>query len=1151
MRHELDAYAEKLHEKQHCGYTLSELINAYESFRDAKDISPFAQDTALSFSPEDLGEHVLILERLVAAARAIGHPCGHPLTEVHRSAYTHNLKTELTEKVTAFKDILPEMSGPVTLLAEALGYKVSDFDTIEKLYKIACELVIWYSLPHEWAQAKNKKEHLDGVKKMAVRFMTTKKLKDAILKKWEEPFLNEDGNALLSEYTEISGKWFIPKFFAMRKFVSRLSVYSKAKINKDAIKSDLIAFCNYQKEKAETEALFEKYGKGLGSFVKGDNTNWNRLIELADKAVKSGARLKKLSDSEHILIRFCADRSLKEPALTLKRGFTELAEKKIACYTLLELEETAADENWFENRIELCTRILENTDCLKEWTAYREIYKQAEEAGLSTVLCSYVSGMDHDDVIPAYNKEILRSLISYTIDESDTMSKFSGTVFSEKVEQFKRIDKELIDLSRKELYCRLASRVPNFVASASHSSELGILQRAIKSGARGVSLRKLFDSIPNLLPRLCPCMLMSPISASQYLDPKREAFDIVVFDEASQLPTCKAVGVMARGRDAIIVGDPKQMPPTSFFATSTSDEEDFEIEDLESILDDCLAINMPETHLLWHYRSRHESLIAFSNSQFYENKLFTFPSVNDRESKVTLVHVDGFFDRGKTRRNKAEAEAIVEELKKRCHDPARAGESVGIVTFNISQQNLIDDLLSEACASDPELEKWAYESEEPLFIKNLENVQGDERDVILFSIGYGPDENGCVYMNFGPLNRDGGWRRLNVAVSRARLEMMVFSTLTPDQINLSRTNSEGVAALKMFLEYASGRDILLSGSASQAEKSAHSGIIQSICEKLREEGFECDVAVGHSEYRVDIGVIDPKNTENYLLGILLDGESYKLAKSTRDREVAQINVLESLNWKLMRVWSMDWWEDHTRVLDRIVSRVKALNEDPNASEEIIPVSDVIPNEIEEAEEELVPVEPTESESPVIPYKKTVLKLHPLTPEQYVSGSNNKIIYQVLQRILRIEGPISHELLSRRVLEIFNIPRSSAKLQSHTDYLIKRLAPPQSAECHGVFYWHKEHNPSEFKSVRIADETEERRDADDIAPEEAVNAICYIISQQISLSEEDLVRETSKLMGFTRTGPNVATLIHHAIEKAVSDKRIKSDVNGNLTLNDCE
>ena len=495
-------------------------------------------------------------------------------------------------------------------------------------------------------------------------------------------------------------------------------------------------------------------------------------------------------------------------------------------------------------------------------------------------------------------------------------------------------------LTRQEIYCRLAARVPDFAREAAQSSELGVLQKAIRSGGRGLSVRRLFEQLPNLLPRLCPCMLMSPLSAAQYLDPAREPFDLVVFDEASQLPTCKAVGVLARGRDAVVVGDPKQMPPTSFFSVNTVDEEHLDEEDLESILDDCLALGMPQAHLLWHYRSRHESLIAFSNRQFYENKLYTFPSVNDRERMVRLVPVEGVFERGKNRQNRAEAEVVVAELARRAHDSASSRYSVGVVTFNIQQQNLIDDLLTEACRRDETLELWAYGGSEPLFIKNLENVQGDERDVILFSVGYGPDETGRVSMNFGPLNRDGGWRRLNVAVTRARREMIVFSALKPEQIDLNRSSAGGVSALRAFLEYAEGRPLACDEGSARSDAASRSAVADALCAALRGKGYETVRAVGHSAYRIDVGVVDPENPERYLLGILLDGGAYAAARTTRDREITQQSVLEGLGWRLTRLWSMDWWDSRERELTRILALLDAArqvqaeqNEEPSAPAE--------------------------------------------------------------------------------------------------------------------------------------------------------------------------------------------------------------------------
>jgi superfamily I DNA and/or RNA helicase len=224
------------------------------------------------------------------------------------------------------------------------------------------------------------------------------------------------------------------------------------------------------------------------------------------------------------------------------------------------------------------------------------------------------------------------------------------------------------------------------------------------------------------------------------------------------------------------------------------------MDDLESILDDCISLSMPSRYLGWHYRSKHESLIAFSNQNYYDGRLTTFPSADDMVPHVTLQHVEGYYDQGKTRTNRAEAEAIVAETLQRLQN--EAARSIGIVAFSKTQSDLIEDLLSDALAQHPDLEQQNMEAEEPLFIKNLENVQGDERDVILFSVGYGPDKDGKLSMNFGPLNKIGGERRLNVAVSRARYEMKVFSTLRPEQIDERRTQAEGVLGLKQFLRFA-------------------------------------------------------------------------------------------------------------------------------------------------------------------------------------------------------------------------------------------------------------------------------------------------------------------------------------------------------------
>ena len=296
--------------------------------------------------------------------------------------------------------------------------------------------------------------------------------------------------------------------------------------------------------------------------------------------------------------------------------------------------------------------------------------------------------------------------------------------------------------------------------------------------------------------------------------------------------------------------------------------------------------------------------------------MFTFPSVNDRERRVSLVKTDGFFDRGKGRVNETEAKTIVSEIRRRYEDPELKDQTVGVVTFNISQQTLIEDLLQEEYQKDAAFDKWANVGEESLFVKNLENVQGDERDVILFSIAFGPDAEGRLSLNFGPLNKEGGWKRLNVAVSRARTEMVVFTAMTADMIDLKRTKSKGVEALKDFLEFAQkGR---LQGDYMENRMEKAQGIMEHICQAVTAGGYQYQKAVGHSKFKVDIAVINPYNPEEYLMGIILDGESYRQSQNTKDREVAQVSVLSGLGWELHRIWTMDWWDNREKELAKLM-----------------------------------------------------------------------------------------------------------------------------------------------------------------------------------------------------------------------------------------
>ena len=565
---------------------------------------------------------------------------------------------------------------------------------------------------------------------------------------------------------------------------------------------------------------------------------------------------------------------------------------------------------------------LAHKDEWREWFQWSSQRTALVNAGWQPAVDLIEAGQSGEEAANAVSRVLYKEWAMTMIDSNDKLRKFSGLVFEDVIARYRQLTEYFQELTKKELYCRLAARIPSITIEAATGSEVNILKRNIANGGRGTSIRRIIDQIPNLMPKLCPCMLMSPISVAQFIDLSWPKFDLVIFDEASQMPTSEAVGAIGRGKALIVVGDNKQMPPTSFFDAQQVDDEDAEIDDLDSILDDCQALSIKDHYLAFHYRSKHESLIAFSNQEYYDGRLFTFPSADDRLQKVSLVKVEGTYDKGGKRSNRAEADAVVAEILRRLADKELSKRSIGVVSFSVAQQNLIEDVLMEALVKQPELEAKAFQCEEPIFIKNLENVQGDERDVILFSVGYGPDKDGNVSMNFGPLNNRGGERRLNVAVSRARYEMIVYSTLRAEQIDLRRSKALGVEGLQKFLKYAETGQLISSGTTANTTETTCDAVAEDIANAIKSMGYETTTAVGRSLFKVDVAVVDPADHERYLLGILIDNPARNATKIARDRELTQPSVLQGLGWKVLRVWSVDWLQNRQRVIDAIIDAIE-------------------------------------------------------------------------------------------------------------------------------------------------------------------------------------------------------------------------------------
>lgn len=571
---------------------------------------------------------------------------------------------------------------------------------------------------------------------------------------------------------------------------------------------------------------------------------------------------------------------------------------------------------------------------LQAWCQWNRAREDAVSLQLMPLVAALESGaVPSGSAVTTFETAYARWFAAETIDSEPCLREFTATEHVDDIEDFRKISDKLSKLSVDYIRAKICGEIPP-KDGVGKKDGFGVLRGELQKQRRHKPLRQLASEMGDALTRLAPCMLMSPLSIAQFLPPEQALFDLVIFDEASQITPWDAVGSMARGRQVIIAGDPRQMPPTSFFNRSATDaavDDDDVEEDMASILDECLAAGIPSHSLTWHYRSRHESLIAFSNHRYYESNLITFPSAVTRASEVKWQRVPGVYAKGKTRTNQAEAEQMVAEAVRRLKDPAfgGAGRTLGIVTLNAEQQKLVEDLLDKERQRHPELERFfSTDNTEPVVVKNLETVQGDERDLIMLGIGYGPTEPGSptMSMNFGPLNRDGGWRRLNVAVTRARQEMMVFSSFDPAMVDLNRTSARAVRDLKHFLEFAERGPQAL-GEAVRGSLGGHDSPFEAaVSRRLMDLGWQVVPQIGVSRFRIDLGVVHPDKPGNYLVGVECDGATYHSAATARDRDKVRAAILEGLGWKLLRVWSTEWWVDKEGAVRQLHTAIQGLLE---------------------------------------------------------------------------------------------------------------------------------------------------------------------------------------------------------------------------------
>jgi very-short-patch-repair endonuclease len=582
--------------------------------------------------------------------------------------------------------------------------------------------------------------------------------------------------------------------------------------------------------------------------------------------------------------------------------------------------------------------LLERKDELRELVGLYRERRTLETLGLG----EFLECADRERIEPLQLPQLLEAVLARRGAElarrsADALQVNTGSSLEARRKQFAEKDRSKIKDDRLRIKAKLLTRRPlpgsNFGKKKTWT-EMALLGNEIAKQKRFVPVRTLLAQAGKSIQALKPCFMMSPLSLAKFMKAGSLSFDILVIDEASQMRPEDALGAMLRSKQIVVVGDQKQLPPTDFFARSgdggSGDDDDFEDLDDESILESCQKTFGQRRPLRWHYRSRCESLIRFSNEQFYRRELITFPASKPSSFSIDLVRVQGTFQ---ARCNPTEAGRVAEEAITFMRHHAVLDEdeipSLGIVALNIQQMELIQQELNRLTVDDVLVDQYREKVSskgEELFVKNLENVQGDERDFIFISMTYGPEVGTSVLkQRFGPINRKQGHRRLNVLFSRARTRIGLFCSFGSIDVVPTPDSSEGVHVLRKYLEYAETRGRV---SVSALGADADSDFEIEVADRLRARGYIVDYQVGVSGYKIDLGVRHPDHPERYLVGVECDGATYHSSKSARDRDRLREEVLNDKGWDIVRIWSTDWFDNPSLQTTRLIEKLELLRLKP-------------------------------------------------------------------------------------------------------------------------------------------------------------------------------------------------------------------------------
>ncbi|WP_026462143.1 DUF3320 domain-containing protein [Adhaeribacter aquaticus] len=724
------------------------------------------------------------------------------------------------------------------------------------------------------------------------------------------------------------------------------------------------------------------------------------------------------------------------------------------------------------------------------------------------------------NLVAAFQQTWLEALLERAYEERPALLQFERAGHEEVIQKFKHLDYLSFTYNQARLAALHWHQLPQHRASG----QLGVLRREFEKKVRHLPVRQLMAKAGKAIQAIKPVFMMGPLSIANFLPPEAVDFDLVIFDEASQVKPVDAFGAILRARQVVVVGDSKQMPPTSFFDALVKDEvveEENIAAEVESVLGLFAAQGAPQRMLRWHYRSRHESLITVSNQEFYDNKLVVFPSPDTERKETGLVYnylPDTFYDRGKSRTNPQEAEVVARAIM--AHAKNKPELTLGVAAFSMAQMQAIIYQLELLRRQDINAETFFNaHPNEPFFVKNLENVQGDERDVIFISIGYGRTEEGHLSMSFGPLNGVGGERRLNVLITRARLRCEVFTNLLPEDIDLTRTQSRGVQAFKTFLSYAKN-------GGGTHRRGAVAAVTLPLEEEIRQfltnAGYTVDAQVGSAAFCIDLAIAHPQQPGKYLAGITCDGANYHRARSARDRDRLQQLVLEGLKWNIYRIWSTDWFRNPEAEQNRLLEYLeKALQGELEVRTKDKQVS---PPEVPVISRQTISAPLIQNDIPL--YKTAALQIK--IGDKQLTDIPVNIIQNWVEEVVEAESPVHVQEVISRIAEATHVNRIGPRVRTAIESAIALSLQAGEIKKEKEFLWLSNKQEAPLRSRKEAPAS--LRTIESIAPEELSLAIQKIIRDGFGIEPADIAPAVVKLLGLTRVNEDLREVVTIIIEE---------------------